>query len=101
VTRSAPIDGYGIEELTWEVQAFPDGPFLNISGSIEKVHAELLKINPNLDEDFAPLANETSISPAQDPALQKRDGVTAIAQKTPRTAGNMPIMEISRRPSMV
>ncbi|KAL4803074.1 hypothetical protein BDV18DRAFT_163599 [Aspergillus unguis] len=44
---------------TWEVQAFVDGPFFNLSGPVEKVYAELLKINPNLDEDFKHLRNAT------------------------------------------
>ncbi|KAL4866748.1 hypothetical protein BDV12DRAFT_198841 [Aspergillus spectabilis] len=35
-----------------EVQAFPDGPKLNITGTVESIRAQLLEMNPNLDEDF-------------------------------------------------
>ncbi|KAL4967905.1 uncharacterized protein BDV14DRAFT_197548 [Aspergillus stella-maris] len=39
-------------EPTWKVQVHPDGPLLTLTGTIEKVHAQLREINPNYDEDW-------------------------------------------------
>lgn len=50
-----PIPGYWVEDFEWEVQTFVDGPKMNI---IEKVHSELLKLNPDWNEHFM---NATSI----------------------------------------
>ncbi|KAL7908090.1 hypothetical protein GGI35DRAFT_480810 [Trichoderma velutinum] len=49
---TAPIPGYKVVTLKYEVQAFPGGPKMNMTGTIEEVRSELLKINPNLDKDF-------------------------------------------------
>ncbi|KAJ4413358.1 hypothetical protein N0V85_003589 [Neurospora sp. IMI 360204] len=49
---ASPIPGYGIEELTWEVETTPGGPTVNITGTIENVYEELEKINPTFVSDF-------------------------------------------------
>ncbi|GAB1309857.1 Ecp2 effector protein domain-containing protein [Madurella fahalii] len=66
----APIPGYGVEEIQWEVQAFPDGPMMNITGSLEQVRSELIKINPNYD-DFVSLKVEHDVDAR---SLEKRFG---------------------------
>ncbi|KAL4924954.1 uncharacterized protein BDV17DRAFT_294903 [Aspergillus undulatus] len=42
-----------VTEMTWDVQAFPNGPTLTLTGTVEQVHAQLVGLNPNYDnEDF-------------------------------------------------
>ncbi|KAL2138650.1 hypothetical protein VTI28DRAFT_6465 [Corynascus sepedonium] len=48
----APIKGYGVQQIQWEAQAFPGGPMLNLTGTVQEVRARLLEINPNFDRDF-------------------------------------------------
>ncbi|KAL2860917.1 uncharacterized protein BJX67DRAFT_375715 [Aspergillus lucknowensis] len=48
----SPLDGYTITQPEWEVRAFPDGEYLKLKGTIQEVRRELLKINPNWDNDF-------------------------------------------------
>ncbi|KAL4916998.1 hypothetical protein BDW62DRAFT_202161 [Aspergillus aurantiobrunneus] len=40
-------------EPTWEVQPYPGAAKITLNGTVEKVYAELLKINPNYDDDWA------------------------------------------------
>ncbi|KAK1781361.1 hypothetical protein QBC45DRAFT_65059 [Copromyces sp. CBS 386.78] len=47
-----PIPGYGIEDITWEVKAHPDGPTMNVTGTIQQVFDALDKANPNFRQDF-------------------------------------------------
>ncbi|KAL4797519.1 hypothetical protein BDV19DRAFT_387322 [Aspergillus venezuelensis] len=49
-------------EPTWEVQAHPDGPFLILTGTIEKVHAQLRGINPNYEEDWKDVPDSDDFS---------------------------------------
>ncbi|KAL7908091.1 hypothetical protein GGI35DRAFT_486226 [Trichoderma velutinum] len=71
----APIPGYGVEEFQWEVQAFVDGPKMNISGTIEQVYSKLLKLNPDWDEHFMNATNVNN-QPTDDEkrSLQARFG---------------------------
>lgn len=43
----APIPGYTVVPLTWEVLAFDNGTTVNLTGTIEQVHDQLSKINPD------------------------------------------------------
>ncbi|KAK3315865.1 hypothetical protein B0H66DRAFT_592148 [Apodospora peruviana] len=43
----APIPGYAVEEITWEVQAFADGAKVSLTGTVEQVYDKLIKINPD------------------------------------------------------
>ncbi|KAK3488658.1 uncharacterized protein B0T23DRAFT_413815 [Neurospora hispaniola] len=47
-----PIFGYGIEDIIWEVKAHPDGPTMNVTGTIQQVYDALDKANPNFRKDF-------------------------------------------------
>ncbi|KAK0671569.1 hypothetical protein QBC41DRAFT_385614 [Cercophora samala] len=46
---------YDDVELQWTVQAFPTGPFIHLNGTIEQVHAQILKINPSFDKAYPPM----------------------------------------------
>ena len=49
------IEGYSIEPFVWDVPVFPGGENATIAGTVEEVHAELIRRNPQWDTDF-PLA---------------------------------------------
>lgn len=38
--------------IEWDVQAFPDGGVITLNGTVQDIHEQLLKINPNYDADF-------------------------------------------------
>lgn len=46
------IEGYRTEPILWEVPVFPGGENATIAGTVEEVHAELLRRNPQWDTDF-------------------------------------------------
>ncbi|QDS73751.1 hypothetical protein FKW77_005011 [Venturia effusa] len=46
------IPGYDIVELSWKIQAHPDGSNITVNGTIENAIAEITKINPNWKVDF-------------------------------------------------
>ncbi|KAL2826230.1 hypothetical protein BDW59DRAFT_171894 [Aspergillus cavernicola] len=46
------LDGYDLFIPEWEVQVTPESKPITLNGTIEEVHAELLRLNPNWDEDF-------------------------------------------------
>lgn len=46
------IPGYEIVEMSWEIQAFPDGPNITVKGTIEDAVAEVTELNPNWKTDF-------------------------------------------------
>ncbi|KAK4664793.1 uncharacterized protein QC763_507695 [Podospora pseudopauciseta] len=52
-------------DLQWTVQAFPNGPFIHVNGTIEQVYSHVLKINPSFDKEFVPghLPDEDPWSP--------------------------------------
>ncbi|KAM7215865.1 hypothetical protein V8F06_008721, partial [Rhypophila decipiens] len=43
----APIQGYEVSEITWEVDVFNNGMLYNLTGTVEQVHEHVSKINPN------------------------------------------------------
>ncbi|KAK4191276.1 hypothetical protein QBC35DRAFT_538208 [Podospora australis] len=55
------IPGYEIVDLSWEVETTPGGPNMTVTGPIEKVVDELLKVNPNFLEEY-PETNATGTS---------------------------------------
>ncbi|EHK44629.1 hypothetical protein TRIATDRAFT_39606, partial [Trichoderma atroviride IMI 206040] len=48
----APIEGYGVIELQWEVETTPGGPTVLVNGTIEQVYDKLTKINPNFTTEY-------------------------------------------------
>lgn len=67
-----PIPGYGIEDVTWEVKAHPDGPTMNVIGTVQQVYAALDKVNPNFCQDFG-----------VDNKLKANSSVLAVATESP------------------
>ena len=49
---SEGIEGDSIEPIVWEVPVFPGGENATIAGTVEEVHAELMRRNPQWDDDF-------------------------------------------------
>lgn len=49
---ASAISGYGIEELTWELQTAPGGPAVNVTGTIEQAYKHMKTINPGFISDF-------------------------------------------------
>lgn len=48
----APIESYSVFTPQWEVQVTPNGPSTILSGTVQQVHTQLVKLNPNWDKDF-------------------------------------------------
>lgn len=70
---TAGLGDMNVVPVQWNVQAFPEGPTLNLTGTIQEVHSKLLDINPNYDADFA---NRTDAA-----AVQKRgDWISSFIQ---------------------
>lgn len=61
--------GYEAEVASWEFQVMPGGPPVVLNGTVEEVHAELLRLNPNWDSDFP---QRVARSQDQDWTLEKR-----------------------------
>lgn len=53
-----PLAGRTMEPIEWEVQATPGGTTVKLTGTMESVHEQLLKINPNYEAEFEAAAPE-------------------------------------------
>ncbi|KAM7216971.1 hypothetical protein V8F06_007610 [Rhypophila decipiens] len=42
----APIPGYAVMDIVWDVDPFNNGTIVHIPGTVQQVHQEILKINP-------------------------------------------------------
>jgi len=49
---TSPIPGYAVQEVAWEVQATPGGPYLRLNGTVQEVFNQLRQVNPTFDTDF-------------------------------------------------
>ncbi|POR32128.1 Uncharacterized protein TPAR_07670 [Tolypocladium paradoxum] len=49
----SPLEGYTVREASWEVQATPGGPTVVLNGTVQDVHAQLVKLNPDWEAQFA------------------------------------------------
>ncbi|POR34340.1 Uncharacterized protein TPAR_05483 [Tolypocladium paradoxum] len=54
----APLHGYGVDILTWEVKVFPREPPMNFSGTIQEVQAQINKVNPKWNATYFNGASE-------------------------------------------
>lgn len=50
--------GLTVHEAEWQVQAFRDGPLLQLNGTVQEVHRQLTALNPNYEADFGGNATE-------------------------------------------
>ncbi|GAB1205198.1 hypothetical protein APSETT445_003869 [Aspergillus pseudonomiae] len=66
----SPIPGYGVQEPSWEVETTPGGPKMILNGTVQQVHAQLLEINPNYDDEFAAVLEKRETT-----VLDKRDDI--------------------------
>lgn len=48
----APLPGYSVEILQWEVPVSLDGRTVMLNGDVQQVHDQLLEINPRYEEEF-------------------------------------------------
>ncbi|KAM7205982.1 hypothetical protein V8F33_000812 [Rhypophila sp. PSN 637] len=59
----APIPGYKVQEIIWQVEPFDNGTSVEISGTVQDVIAELLKINPHyLEDQFKADVNDAKLT---------------------------------------
>ncbi|KAK3988490.1 hypothetical protein QBC44DRAFT_397908 [Cladorrhinum sp. PSN332] len=87
---SSPVpEGYGIVELEWEIETTAGGPKATFTGTVEEVHAQLLEINPNWDEEVA--ATLLAERDAATAALEARaigDGENGLQKRDWTICGN-------------
>ncbi|KAM7198938.1 hypothetical protein V8F20_006005 [Naviculisporaceae sp. PSN 640] len=63
----APLPGYTVSEITWQVDPFNNGTLYNITGTIEQVHDQIEKINPSYKAlVHTPNSGEQSLAAAGD-----------------------------------
>ncbi|KAK4446609.1 hypothetical protein QBC34DRAFT_382959 [Podospora aff. communis PSN243] len=56
------IPGYKIVDLEWSVQAFPNGEYINVTGTVEEMIAHLNTINPDYEKNVLAAANMTQLA---------------------------------------
>ncbi|KAF5512040.1 hypothetical protein CGCA056_v011703 [Colletotrichum aenigma] len=80
IAQIAPIEGYGVADLEWEVEIFPDGRTEIFKGTIEQIVENLQKVNPDWKQDFnisaAPEAAAASVN-----ELLGDDGEWAVTKR--------------------
>ncbi|KAL8391924.1 hypothetical protein RB595_002217 [Gaeumannomyces hyphopodioides] len=52
VCAPAELDGYEIYNTTWVAEVRPQGEVVELNGTLQQVHAQLLRLNPNYNADF-------------------------------------------------
>ncbi|RGP76820.1 hypothetical protein FLONG3_5063 [Fusarium longipes] len=70
----APMERYGVIIPEWEVEVTPGGHKTVLRGTVEEVHEELRKLNPDYDEQF--INNSTASE------LSERDSDTDLVRRT-------------------
>ncbi|KAL9048810.1 MAG: hypothetical protein Q9162_007541 [Coniocarpon cinnabarinum] len=53
-------EGYELVDMTWSVQAHPNGPYHELNGTIEQVRAQLKEMNPDFERDFPPVSGNAT-----------------------------------------
>ncbi|PHH64054.1 hypothetical protein CDD81_5047 [Ophiocordyceps australis] len=70
------LDKRDIFVPSWEMEVTPGGPTVVVSGTIQEVHARMLELNPNWNEDFGinttHLSNSSGLSTELSTGLEKR-----------------------------
>lgn len=84
-TRDASLDlpmSEPIHDAQWDVQAFPGGEILQMTGTVEKIWDQLLAINPNYVDDWG----------VEDPTLPDEanaDATTSLVKRTDFTGSTV------------
>ncbi|KAE8369302.1 hypothetical protein BDV27DRAFT_165833 [Aspergillus caelatus] len=84
----SPIEGYSIEEFSWEVETTPGGPTVVLNGTVEKVLSQLREINPNYEAEFATVVPEID-QPAEH-AAEEEDTSSHLAKRGDVVCGKFP-----------
>ncbi|KAM7207835.1 hypothetical protein V8F20_001877 [Naviculisporaceae sp. PSN 640] len=74
----APLDGFDIVDIIWEVDVWGNGTMVNLTGPVQNVYIHLLDLNPDLVKDVNQTAWNSSRpgppdSPPDSPPTIKRD----------------------------
>ncbi|RDW69001.1 uncharacterized protein DSM5745_08761 [Aspergillus mulundensis] len=51
-TSSLEIPETIVTDMTWDLQLYPGGPNITLTGTAEKVYAKITELNPNYDQDW-------------------------------------------------
>ncbi|KAK3988179.1 hypothetical protein QBC44DRAFT_398616 [Cladorrhinum sp. PSN332] len=62
-----------------EVEVSPGGPFIKLTGTVEEVHDELLRLNPSYDAQFTPIPARRAAAHA----LEPHNNTTSLLQLRP------------------
>ncbi|KAL4786856.1 hypothetical protein BJX76DRAFT_364703 [Aspergillus varians] len=73
------IPGDKVVEMSWEVEPYPGGPPVILNGTVQKVYARLIEINPSYDDDWKASRPE--------PELHARSPTQDVSCKAPWDAG--------------
>ncbi len=71
LATEAPIPGYGVEEMTWEVEVLPGQPPVSFNGTVEQLVAQASEINPDWEAKYITAAN-TAGADVESSSLSKR-----------------------------
>ncbi|OGM44221.1 hypothetical protein ABOM_007724 [Aspergillus bombycis] len=86
--KDSPLEGYTVEEFSWEVETTPGGPTVVLNGTVENVLSQLREINPNYDAEFAIAAHEID-QPAEQ-AAEEEDTPSHLAKRGNVACGGFP-----------
>ncbi|KAL2826708.1 hypothetical protein BDW59DRAFT_145069 [Aspergillus cavernicola] len=75
ISPRSPIEGYTIWQPEWEIEASP-GKTIKARGTIEQARDELLKVNPNWDEDYVEPAKAKRALEARSELAKRTDFYT-------------------------
>ncbi|KAL4733705.1 hypothetical protein BDV11DRAFT_175437 [Aspergillus similis] len=84
----APIPGYGVEDFTWEMDTTPGGPTVLLNGTVQEIYAELLKINPSYDGDFADTLAAAQAMAETETKSETEAGAASLHKRLPVTCNN-------------
>ena len=84
----SPVEGYSIEEFSWEVETTPGGPTVVLNGTVEKVLSQVRGINPNYEAEFATVVPEI-VQPAEH-AAEEEDTSSHLVKRGDVVCGKFP-----------
>lgn len=61
----APLPGYSVEVLQWDVPVSLDGRTATLNGTVQEVYQQLLEINPNYEAEFGTVQQRLSTTIAK------------------------------------
>ncbi|KAK2593742.1 hypothetical protein QQS21_008560 [Conoideocrella luteorostrata] len=65
----APIDGYKVVDMGWNIEVHPGEPYKRFTGSLNEIHARVTELNPRWDEQYGSRST------------QKRGGATTLQKR--------------------